>query len=131
MYILYIFINILFKFFREVFKHLRNLKEFNMAENFLTVIADKSFIFLEKLEIANFSHNNLTLHTTPKYDIYEIIDESPFASCYLLKDLYLDNNRIFEIFSDWVTNLESLQILDLKNNYISSLSVSIFKSTDI
>lgn len=100
-----------------------------MAENTLTMISDESFIFLHNLLLANFSYNNLTLSTTTSDTDY-YTTESPFASCILLEKLYLSHNRISEIFSDWVITLENLEILDLKNNYISHLSVSIFKITD-
>ncbi|XP_012234067.1 protein toll-like [Linepithema humile] len=107
----------------EVFKELEYLEELNMAENSLILISERSFIFLHSLQIANFSHNNLTLNIVTSNDHNDDdITESPFASCYLLKKLYLSHNRISEMFSDWVIDMEHLQKLDLRNNYISHLS---------
>ncbi|XP_067205462.1 protein toll isoform X1 [Linepithema humile] len=105
----------------QLFQNLIKLEKLNMADNSLSVISDKSFNFLSRLRIANFSNNSLTLHPTTSIHIDEQGIRSPFTYCHLLRILILSHNNISEIFDDWILN-PFLQILDLKNNYISNLS---------
>lgn len=101
-----------------------------MADNRLSAISDKGFTSLYKLRIANFSNNNLTLYNYESQTEYGSMVagiDSPFAFCFSLEELYLSNNGIVQIFRDWI-NLQRLQILDLKKNYILTVSVSIFKA---
>nr|XP_012234051.1 PREDICTED: protein toll-like isoform X2 [Linepithema humile] len=106
----------------NAFYSVPKLEVLNMAENFLRNIPDYSFNILYKLKIANFSHNFLTLYQKANIFIDENGITSLFVECVLLQELYLANNRISQIFSDW-KSLPNLQILNLKYNYISKLSI--------
>jgi len=110
-----------------MFSGLIALKELNMQENRLMSISEQSFVSLKKsLRIVRLSRNNLTLR--PAHGMFQYRDEygakSPFHDCEELEELYLANNSISEIFSDWVVSNFKLRKLDLKYNNISVISVS-------
>lgn len=96
-----------------------------MEENQLMTISDQSFTSLGQLKIAKFSKNRLTLQS----DFLQYQDEygtkSPFYYCIELKELYLANNSISEIFSDWKLSNLQLRKLDLRYNNISFITVRI------
>lgn len=98
-----------------------------MEKNNLMTISDQSFSSLTHLKIAKFCHNNLTLKST----LFEYEDEygqkSPFHNCILLEELYLNNNNIPVIFSDWILSSSKIRKLDLKYNNITFISVSIYR----
>lgn len=107
-----------------LFNGLNNLKELNMEENQLTTISTRSFGYISNLKIAKFSNNFLTLHD-PFQDILEPSDrQSPFHPCTNLEELYLVNNSISQIYNDWIVSNLKLRKLDLKYNYISSITTS-------
>jgi len=95
-----------------------------MEENQLKTISIHSFSSLKELKIAKLSNNYLTLQDTSHeyYDQYGT--KSPFYNCMLLEELYLANNSISEIFSDWILSDLRLRKLDLKHNNISYITVS-------
>lgn len=109
----------------HVFDGLNTLEELNMEENQLMIISDHSFTSLKQLRIAKFSNNRLTLRSTFLGYHDEYGTNSPFHYCEYLKELYLANNNISEIFSDWKLSNLKLRILDLRYNNISSIDVSI------
>lgn len=87
-------------------------------------ISNQGFSWLSNLKIAKLSYNYLTLQRnfTDQY-----ATKSPFHDCRFLEELYLANNNISEIFSDWILSNIRLRKLDLKYNNISVITVS--KST--
>ncbi|XP_050465403.1 protein toll [Cataglyphis hispanica] len=105
----------------HVFDGLYMLEELNMEENQLMIISDHSFTSLNQLKIAKFSNNRLTLRSTFLGYKDEYGTNSPFHYCTNLKELYLANNNISEIFSDWKLSNLYLRILDLRYNNISSI----------
>jgi len=74
-----------------------------------------------KLRQLTLSHNRVTLRGL-QTDIGEV--QSVLSACMQLEELYLSNNSITTIFSDWVLTLLNLRTLDLSHNLISSLTVS-------
>lgn len=91
-------------------------------------ISGQSFTSLQKLKIAKFSKNQLTLQSTFLEYQDEYGTKSPFHQCSELKELYLANNSISEIFSDWKLSSLQLRKLDLRYNNISSITVSFEKA---
>ena len=110
--------------YRYLFNGLNALKELNMEENQLMTISGHSFSFLKALKIAKFSNNYLTLEDS--YHEYPDLfgSKSPFYDCVSLEELYLANNNISKIFSDWILSDLGLRKLDLKYNNISLIRVS-------
>lgn len=108
------------------------MENLDLSDNLLSTISDVAFTSLYNLKIADFSNNALTLYNIKSEYEYKSLNgiKSPFFPCYFLEELYLRNNRISQIFRDWVFDFSYLQILDLKMNVISNLSVSVFKSND-
>ncbi|XP_067206517.1 protein toll-like isoform X1 [Linepithema humile] len=82
-----------------------------MERNYLSTIFDYAFIFLRRLKIINLSHNCLTL--SKKSNAFLIISSN-------IEKLYLVNNSISEILTDW-KSYYNLQILDLSYNNISTI----------
>lgn len=80
---------------------------------------------MTNLRVARFSNNHLTLQSpwSSHLALYEAY--SPFRDCISLEELYLAHNNVSVIYSDWMFNTLKLEILDLKYNNISVLSVSI------
>lgn len=96
-----------------------------MEENQLITIDNNGFISLKELKIAKLSNNYLTL----EYSFHGFPDQyqSPFHYCQSLEELYLANNSISEIFTDWIISDSRLRILDLKYNNITAITVSIWE----
>ncbi|XP_011863303.1 PREDICTED: protein toll-like [Vollenhovia emeryi] len=105
----------------HLFIGLHALEELNMEENQLTTISNHAFSSLKQLKIAQLSHNYLTLQQTV-YESDPLGKKSPFHDCVKLEELYLANNSISEMFSDWVLSDVQLRILDLKYNNISCIA---------
>lgn len=108
--------------YRHLFYGLHALKELNLEKNQLTTIANQGFSDLKELRIAKLSYNYLTLQQTfsdPEYGT-----KSPFYNCLYLEELYLANNNISEVLSDWILSDLRLRKLDLKYNNISVITVS-------
>lgn len=74
---------------------------------------------LGMLRVAKFSYNFLTLKTL------EMALESPFRSCQLLEELYLDHNNISDIYADWMFSMRSIRVLNLSHNKLQFLMVCI------
>ncbi|EZA52048.1 hypothetical protein DMN91_009805 [Ooceraea biroi] len=108
----------------NMFNGLVALEELNMQENQLVSISDQSFVSMKRsLKIVRLSKNHLTLQTTHGLEYRdEYGAKSPFAECESLEELYLANNNISEIFSDWVVSNPNLRQLDLKYNNISLIT---------
>lgn len=98
-----------------------------MKENQLQIIEDTSFNNLENLQIAIFSDNQLSFNNSLALYHDEYGKKSPFHACTSLEELHLARNNISEIFGDWIVSSLNLQILDLKYNQISYISVSLLK----
>ncbi|KAK2588805.1 hypothetical protein KPH14_001680 [Odynerus spinipes] len=106
----------------HLFRSLKSLKELNMENNRLQTINSKAFSFMPELRIAKFSHNELTLSPTTNYkDHYG--NRSPFSYCSSLEELHLSNNKISEIYGDWMIILMKLRVLDLRHNDIPFISM--------
>nr|XP_012233845.1 PREDICTED: protein toll-like [Linepithema humile] len=103
---------------RQLFNGLQSLKELYMEQNHLRTISDNSFGSLESLEIVYLSNNHLTLQSNMR--VQEIGWLSPFYNCHSLKELYLANNSISQIFDDWCTEFK-LEKIDLSYNNITSI----------
>jgi len=95
-----------------------------MEENQLKTISIHSFRSLKELKIAKLSNNYLTLQDTSHEYHDQYGTKSPFYNCMLLEELYLANNSISEIFSDWILSDLRLRKLDLRYNNISYITVS-------
>ncbi|EFN86808.1 protein toll [Harpegnathos saltator] len=109
---------------KYMFSGLYKLTYLNIEDNYLTTISHKSLSPMMNLKIARFSNNHLTLLSS-RYsylDVYQMY--SPFQDCYLLEELYLDNNNIPVIFGDWMFVILGLRVLDLRYNNISNLSAT-------
>ncbi|KAL0115503.1 hypothetical protein PUN28_010786 [Cardiocondyla obscurior] len=104
----------------HLFDGLNSLKKLSIDQNHLTVISSQGFRPLNQLKIANLSDNYLTLKQSDYQD--EFGRWSPFRHNLLLEELYLANNSISEIFSDWILSDIQLRKLDLKHNNISYIS---------
>lgn len=111
---------------RHLFNGLNALQELNIKKNQLTTISNQGFSSLQQLRIAILSYNNLTLQEEQPF-ADQFGNKSPFYDCVSLEELYLANNSISEVFSDWLLSDIQLRKLDLKYNNISSITVS--KST--
>ncbi|KAG5334657.1 TOLL protein, partial [Acromyrmex heyeri] len=107
---------------RYLFNGLNALKELNMEENQLMTISSHSFSFLKALKIAKFSNNYLTLEDSYHEYPDPFGSKSPFYDCVSLEELYLANNNISKIFSDWILSDLGLRKLDLKYNNISLIT---------
>ncbi|XP_011643169.1 protein toll [Pogonomyrmex barbatus] len=107
---------------KHLFQGLQKLQKLNMEQNQLIIIDDYGFSPLKQLKIAKLSNNYLTLQRT--FDDYpnEYRTKSPFHDCESLEELYLANNSISEICSDWVMSTTQLRKLDLKYNNISIIT---------
>ncbi|GAB1860996.1 Protein toll [Camponotus japonicus] len=118
---------------QHTFDGLYALEELNIEENQLMSISGQSFTSLKYLKIAKFSKNHLTLQSTFLEYKDEYGTKSPFHQCIELKELYLANNSISEIFSDWKFSDLQLRKLDLRYNNISFITSEDlqFLSTDI
>uniref|UniRef100_A0ABM1JBR1 Protein toll-like n=1 Tax=Polistes dominula TaxID=743375 RepID=A0ABM1JBR1_POLDO len=97
-----------------------------MEGNILYYIQSKAFSTNEQLSIAKFSDNRLDFGTP-----FNMM--SPFFNNRLLKELHLSNNKINHFYSDWTTNKLELELLDLRNNDISTISANdfIFSSDNV
>lgn len=114
-----------------MFSGLHELRELNVEDNHVTIMSSKSLNPTTKLRIARFSNNHLTLQS-PEYIYPDVLgSHSPFHNCPSLEELYLANNTISAIFSDWMFINLKLRVLDLKYNNISVLKVSIQGKTII
>ncbi|XP_032689997.1 protein toll isoform X2 [Odontomachus brunneus] len=109
---------------RNMFSGLHQLIELNIEDNQLKTISHKSLSPMTRLRIARFSNNHLTLQSS-QFN-FKDINYSPFHDCSSLEELYLANNNISIIFSDWMFVFLKLRKLDLKNN-----NISILKATDL
>ncbi|KAL0274505.1 UNVERIFIED_CONTAM: hypothetical protein PYX00_002607 [Menopon gallinae] len=114
---------------RELFYGAYNLVSLEMERNELSHIDPESFSHLNHLEKARFSDNLLSFlpdgnDTGPEIN-YDVLfgNTSPFRNCISLQELYLANNSITEIFSDWRFNL-NLRELDLSYNKIENLTTA-------
>lgn len=106
---------------RHLFNGLHGLQELNIDKNQLTTISNQGFSSLKQLRVATLSYNYLTLEQQFA-DQYG--SKSPFHDCMLLEELYLANNSISEVFSDWLLSDIRLRKLDLKYNNITYITVS-------
>ncbi|XP_043663672.1 protein toll [Vespula pensylvanica] len=104
---------------RHLFDGLKSLTELNMEKNKLKTIDSNTFTHVRNLRIAKFSHNELMLNSSE----YQNVDLSPFYKCDLLEELYLSNNNISQIYSDWSISATNLQLLDLSYNDINIISM--------
>lgn len=102
-------------------KGLTQLESLNLEHNRLQHIAVQACMHVPGLKQLTLSHNRLSLRG-PLTDIGEV--QSVLNACLKLEELYIRNNSITTIFSDWVLTLANLQTLDLSHNIISSLAVS-------
>ncbi|XP_046735889.1 protein toll-like [Diprion similis] len=108
--------NNIFKITQNLFSGLGALDNLNLESNGMRIIERKSFGPLTSLKIGRLSNNKLTL-----------IDDtfpgqfSPFDSCVNLVELYLANNSIAQIFSDWQYILSKLNKIDLRYNQLSEI----------
>ncbi|XP_015189877.1 PREDICTED: protein toll-like [Polistes dominula] len=90
-----------------------------MEGNSLININFEAFSTNEQLSIAKFSYNRLQFSNS--FNMF-----SPFYSNHLLKELHLSNNTIKHFYSDWTTNKQKLELLDLRHNDISTISANNF-----
>ena len=102
-------------------KGLTQLESLNLEHNWLQHIAVQAFRHMPGLKQLRMSHNRLSLRGT-ETDVGEV--QSVLNACLELEELYIANNSITTIFSDWVLTLLNLRTLDLSHNLISSLAVS-------
>lgn len=113
--------------YSELLLNLEELEELDLSSNRLVKIDSDAFTGNKKLKIASFSNNFLNLYDSTDPDSVIVSDEfghrSPFHHCLEMKELYLANNSINEIFHDWLSMMK-LTILDLRYNKISYLEVS-------
>jgi protein toll len=102
-------------------KGLSQLESLNLEHNLLQHIAVQAFQHVDGLKRLKLSHNRLSLRGTETH-IGEV--QSVLKECLNLEELYIRNNSITTIFSDWVLTLLNLRTLDLSYNLISHLTVS-------
>ena len=102
-------------------KGLTELESLNLEHNRLQHIAVQAFQHVPGLKRLTLSHNRLSLRG-PETHVGEV--QSVLNACLELEELYIRNNSITTIFTDWVLTLLNLQTLDLSYNLISSLEVS-------
>jgi len=114
-------IRFLFYSHRDLMKGLTQLESLNLEHNWLQHIAVQAFQHVDRLKQLTLSHNRLTLRGTETH-VGEV--QSVLNACLDLEELYVRNNSITTIFSDWVLTLLNLRTLDLSHNLISSLAVS-------
>ncbi|KAK6628561.1 hypothetical protein RUM43_002376 [Polyplax serrata] len=137
----------------HIFKSLGKLKYLRMGNNRLQNITRNLFYGLIKLEVLDLEYNELSYldsdalghlqqlkHARFSHNMLSFLDEdgrpqggfsykdtfgnkSPFRHCVHLEYLYLANNSITEIFSDWRIVLVKLRVLDLSLNKIQYLIV--------
>ena len=105
-----------------MFIGLESLETLNMSNNNLTYIDPIAFRHLENLIYADLSNNKLTLMSNDVYDILGPV--SPLHYCYRLEELYLANNDISVLFSDWIISFYNLKELDLSFNSFRYLEVN-------
>lgn len=116
--------------FRDVFQGLNELKLLDLEYNDLSYLDSNALGHLEQLKHARFSHNKLSFlddegHQQGGFHYKDTFgNKSPFRHCINLEYLYLANNSITEIFSDWRIVLVKLRVLDLSLNRIQYLLVS-------
>jgi protein toll len=103
-------------------KGLTELESLNLEHNRLQHIAVQAFQHVAGLKQLTLSHNRLSLRGTETH-IGEV--QSVLNACLELEELYVRNNSITTIFSDWILTLLNLRTLDLSYNRISSLVVSV------
>lgn len=103
----------------NLMKGLTQLESLNLEHNRLQHIAVQAFMHVPGLKQLTLSHNRLSLRG-PQTDIGEV--QSVLNACLKLEELYIRNNSITTIFSDWVLTLANLRTLDLSHNLISSLA---------
>jgi len=106
---------------RDLMKGLTKLESLNLEHNQLQHIAVQAFQHVSGLKQLTLSHNRLSLRGTETY-VGEV--QSVLNACLDLEELYVRNNSITTIFSDWAFTLVNLRTLDLSYNLISSLAVS-------
>jgi len=114
---------VLFFFYhhRDLLKGLTQLESLNLEHNQLQHIVVQAFQHMPGLKQLTLSHNRLSLRGT-ETEVGEV--QSVLNACLYLEELYVSNNSITTVFSDWVLTLSNLRTLDLSHNLISSLVVS-------
>uniref|UniRef100_A0A2A4K634 LRRCT domain-containing protein n=1 Tax=Heliothis virescens TaxID=7102 RepID=A0A2A4K634_HELVI len=97
-----------------LFSGLKKLTNISINNNYLTHISDLAFQGAANLKSISLKSNKLTLKSSTDYDNFETY--SPFNTLVHLKDLYLNDNYINTMFSDWNIVLTKLENLDLSYN---------------
>lgn len=93
-----------------------------MEKNRLLTVKSCFMNALKNLKVAKFSYNYLTLDNEKRKKYYFHLRTSPFYTNKNIKKLYLDNNKISEIYGDWL-GLKGLEYLNLSNNKLNHLKV--------
>ena len=93
-----------------------NLNKLMITDNNIIKIEQKAFIKCTMLEIIELQNNMIDLREG------QLFPSSPFQGLKQLKEINLGNNSITEVFEDFT--LESLLLLNLSSNNISSLSTN-------
>ncbi|KDR13629.1 protein toll isoform X2 [Zootermopsis nevadensis] len=104
----------------DLLKDLRRLERLNLEHNKLQHIAVRAFTHVPGLKDLTLSHNRLSL-SGPQTEIGEV--QSVLSACVQLEKLFVSNNSIKTVFSDWVLTLLNLRTLDLSHNLISNLTL--------
>lgn len=141
--VLYLRFNSIMFIHRTVFSNLFNLRELRLGNNDIVAIDSFAFSSLPNLQILDLSFNVFASVTTnPRLPLRNLIQlttlDLSFNSIFFLEkgfglseninlvNLYLNDNKIYYIYSKLFENLEKLTYLQLSNNELIVLPYEIF-----
>ena len=125
---------------KDLFENYTNLKEVDISNNNISIISNRSFIYLKELNILNISKNKITNLSSDSFsglkklselylsdNLINVMDDFLFNSTMLLKKLDVSHNRLQSINNNVFRHLIDLEEIVLHHNQITSLNDSLFK----
>lgn len=133
---LYLSDNYIQHVYAESFTGLGNISKLYLQSNNISVIEKGSFPQMKRLEVLDLSRNHLVHHAIEypsslrqlHLSHNKISTMKSMGDLFKLQELYLQGNDISYIASDWFANMTSLQIVDMSENRLSTISDGLFST---